>query len=216
MKINLPIPEKDLALLKWPAIISLVALVLATSVYFLAQYLDQQSTAALVDAQQSLERVRTSIEQISQEEATIVQYIDRFLYAQETGFLDEEDRLGFLENMASIREQLQLFPITVELGTQFSIPLSYLPEDPLPGSPLTLRGSTISLQTGLLHEFELSRLMDGLRESRGILQPIECSLLEQSPGDRFSQVTENIRFDCSFNWYSINLNPDADELSGGF
>ncbi len=216
MKLNLPISGADLNLLRNAAIIAAGCIAVSVVIYLSAQFIDERNSFALNQATENLARVRTSIEQISQEEATIVRYIDRYFLAVEAGTLDDEDRLGFLENIALVRENLQLFPVTVELGGQSVTPLQYSPDDPLPGEPLTLRSSAISLQTGLLHEQELFRLMASLSNITGLLQPTACTLLEQSPGVAFSQVTENVRLDCSFIWYTINLSPDATELAGGF
>jgi hypothetical protein len=214
MKLQLPIGGADLKLLRIPAIIATLCLITSVSIYLSAQRFEQQSSQSRNTAQENLTRVQNSIQQISQEEATIVRYIDRYRFSEESGFLDDEDRLAFLEQVATLRTELELFPISVEIGGQTVTPLQYSPDDPLPGNPLSLRSSSISMQVNLLHEEELSRLIEGLYGLEGLLQPIRCSLLEQSPGERFTQVTENVRLDCNFNWYTVDLEPAGDELAG--
>ena len=214
MKLELPIGGDDLRLLRVPAIIAVLCVVFAVSAYILAQRFELQATASRNAAQDNLERVRNSIQQISQEEATIVRYIDRYRFSEDSGFMDDEDRLDFLEQIAELRNELEMFPITVEIGGQTVTPLQYNPEDPLPGAPLSLHSSSITMQVNLLHEGELTRLIESLSRIEGLMQPVRCTLLEQSPPDRFTQVAENVRLDCNFNWYTVDLEPTSEELAG--
>ncbi|MDO8908507.1 MAG: hypothetical protein Q7W55_08405 [Pseudohongiella sp.] len=215
MKIKLPLTNDDWMMLRVPGLVLACCLVLAATMYFVANIILGQSTQAMANTSRELQRVQTAIEQISMEEETVVRYIDRYFLAESSGALREENRLELLEKFANIRESLHFFPLTVEIESQAQARLEYSPDDPLPGEALALNASVIRLSTGLLHEGDFVKFFSELSRIDSIFQPIRCELVEQSSQTGgFSSLIEYINTECSLVWYSIDLAPETD--STGF
>jgi len=208
MKLTLPLSPDDMKLLRVPALAFALCASLATAAFFGAEQADTNANARINQARADLTQVRTSIEQISAEEDTIVRYIGRYQEAEADGAMASEDRLDFLETLGELRQSLKLFPVTVEIGNQFVTPLSYSPDDPLPGEPLALNTTVVRLRMGLLHELDLTRLLSAMTEVRGLFQPTRCLIDAGSGlGGDFASVAENLRAECAFHWYSFDLAP---------
>lgn len=209
MSAAIPLSGKDLKLLKVPALVLAFCIALALAASYTASHYDRAATAGINQARAGLTQVRDSIEQISAEEATIERYIERYHAIEADGSLGHANRLAFLENIGQSRQNLKLFPVSVDIGNQFSTPLSYSAEDPMPGDPLALNASVINLRLGLLHELDLVRLLDAIDALPGLYQATKCRLgMASDHDDGFEMAVENLVSECSFNWYSFDLAPE--------
>ncbi|MDP3517461.1 MAG: hypothetical protein Q8S94_09875 [Pseudohongiella sp.] len=216
MKLPLPLSNSDLMLLRNSLISFVVLSGLSIAIYVTASGLQRSANESLNSARVYFDQVSNSVTQIAQEEETIIRYIDRYIQIAADGIVSEQDRLVFLERMTSIREMFQLYALGLSMGEQISHIVPYPPEDPLPGDPLTMHQTPISLELSLLHEGDLLRLFDRLLSLPGLFQPTECVVdLDSSSTEGLTQLRENLSARCRINWYSFDLSPPDSSAQEG-
>jgi hypothetical protein len=217
MKLALPLSKSDLLLLRNAAVSCLMLCVISVLLVLGSNQLQTTSNQNLLNERAGYEQVVTSVMQIAQEEETITRFIDRYRQIASDGVLAAEDRLALLEQMTTIREQYQLYPMQVLMEEQVSHVLSYPPEDPLPGEPVSIQQTTINVSLPLLHEGDLLRAMDDILNLPALLQPVDCVLdMDAGLQNGMSQLRENLVSVCRLHWYTFNLEPTPVLDQGAF
>lgn len=201
-------PE-DLKLIHRPALVMLVCSVLAGAAYLAVSYFNTSAASRFQNVQSQFVQVQTSIQQIASEEATFVEYIDRYRMMVEDGVFAEEDRLGLLERVQEIRLGGRLYPVTVEIDSQGLSSLAYPPEEILPGQAVDIRFSTVSLEFDSLHEEDFARVLTEFLRSRGLFVPTYCLLDSVNDGASFVNVEPNLNVSCELIWFTLDLNPEV-------
>lgn len=199
------IAKSDLLLLRWPALVLLVSGVLAGILYFALGLLSQWSAGGLAEARAEFDQVSSAMQQIAQEEQTVIRYIDRFSQMEADGVMSAEDRLDLIETIAALRDQYLLYPIEIDLSEQT---VSRLQDDPyalIPVGPVDLLSTQISLSLPLLHEQDLISLTANLLDHKGLLVPQSCTLRVNDVD--FSSLSEHLQAQCRILWYSFNIDP---------
>lgn len=208
MSFKLPFEKQDLALLRFPSIVFVVSVILASIVYFGSDSLNQGATFDLSQAQARYEQALTSVREIAEEEETIIRYIDRYREIEAEGSIGEEDRLALIEKIGEHRTRFNLYPIQVDIGEQGALPLSYDPLDLNPGEPVNVNFSEISLLYSLVHEADLTRLFGALVDGSGLLVPNSCELTVDNVSDiSFDSVGFNLSAQCTLLWFTFDLDP---------
>lgn len=208
MSMKLPFPKEDFLLLRVPAIVFLVVASLAGSANFGSQTLNQTASFDLSQAQARYEQTLTSVQEIADEEATITRYIDQYRVLETEGVVSDEDRLAIIERLGEIRRRFNLDTIQLDIGEQGDFALKYDPLDLNPGDPVNIRFSEISLFFALLHEEDLTRMVNAVADEPGLIIPNACSMqiLNMAELD-FTEFKYNIAAECSLYWYTFDLNP---------
>jgi hypothetical protein len=148
------------------------------------------------------------------EEATVIRYIDQFERIRRDGIYGDPNRLLLLERLNALRQQQRLYPISIQIGEPVELNIVYPPEDPLPGDPVYLKSSQLSLAADILHEGDLLRILSVLAESSFLLQPVRCSLAPTNIGQSsFDSVTSNFQTRCEVRWYNLELRTSAEEYN---
>jgi hypothetical protein len=198
-------PE-ELTLIRRPVAVLVVCSVLAGVVYLVVNYLHTNAVSQFQSVQSQYVQVQTSIQQIASEEATFVEYIDRYRTMEEDDVFADEDRLRLLESVQEIRLEGRLYPITVQVDSQSSTALAYPPDELLPGPPVQMRFSTVSLEFSSLHEDDFVRVMTEFLQGPGLFVPITC-LLDSVVDEGFVKVEPNLNVSCELIWFTLSLNP---------
>ncbi len=199
-------PE-DLILIRRPVAVLLVCTVLAGVIYLVVNYLHTNAISQFQLVQSQFVQVQTSIQQIASEEATFVEYIDRYRMMEEDDVFADEDRLRLLENVQETRLEGRLYPITVQVDSQSSIVLAYPPDEILPGQPVQMNFSTVSLEFSSLHEDDFVRVMTEFLTGSGLFVPITCLFDSVTDGDAFVKLEPNLNVSCELIWFTLNMTP---------
>ncbi len=208
MQIKLPFEKGDFKLLRTALIVLVVCISISTALFFGVNQINDSASSALNSARSQYEQVSASVQLISEEEATIIRYIDRYLRFVENGYVEDEDRLALIEDISRIRDTHNLFPVSIDIGEQVHYSLVYDPMDLNPGEPVDLDYSDIELNFSLLHEEDLTRLVSSLLDIEGLLLPTHCQMMHDNINEaNFTSFFEHLSSSCSFYWYTFNLNP---------
>tara|TARA_R100001143_G_C3343415_1_gene125470 strand:+ start:70 stop:714 length:645 start_codon:yes stop_codon:yes gene_type:complete len=200
--------KQDILGLKWKILLAVLCLMLAGGIYYYADIMNTQMARNLQVARGNLQLARTNIDQIEDEEATIIEYIGRYQELETDGVVNPEDRLQLIERITEIREDNDLFPISVNIGEQLSMELLYDQSEQDPGGPVNINSTTLELSLPLLHENDLTRLLDGLLNTPGLYMPQECIISLSNPNaTNFIVLAQHQRANCVVSWFTFNVNP---------
>ena len=208
MNFQLPFEKEDRLLLRMSGIVFLTSVILASILYFGADSLNQRASFDLSQAQAQLAQAETSVREIADEEETIIRYIDRYREIEQEGAVGDEDRLALIEKIGVFRARYNLYPIDLDIGEQSQLALNYDPLDLNPGEPVNVNFSEISLSYSLVHEEDLTRLLDAVLDESGLVLPSTCELKAENPNDlSFTQLGFNLAANCTLLWFTFDLTP---------
>lgn len=200
--------KQDIFSLKWRILTAVFSLSLAVGIYYVADYLNTDMTRAVRTARANLQNARTSVDQIELEEATIIEYIERYQGLDADGIVTEEDRLLLLERITNIRENNDLFPISVNIGEQSSLRLLYDPAESNPGGPIDLHVTELDLSLPLLHEGDLTNLLSEFLGSPGLYLSHECEMRLNNPTiTSYIMLGQHQTATCNLLWFTFDVNP---------
>ena len=198
--------REDLLLIKGYLLVFAVCLILVAGIFWGIDYADNSAVADLQQARGQMDNIRGAIDKIQSDEVTASQYIDKYLSLEMNGVIGTEDRLQLLELLADIRAQHDLFPISINIGEQAELTLPYANNPSGVEQPVKLRSSILELGFPLLHEEDLSRLLDDLLASSHFLQPAHCEIKANSDSNTtFYYLDKHFTATCSMYWYTFNV-----------
>ena len=167
----------------------------ATSVY-LALTSTQQAHAELAAAQRTKNEIDGKLSRVRGEEAEIKQKSAVLSALQQRGVIGEEQRLEWVELLKAISERRRLLELRYEIAPQRAL-------EALPGSAINFYASAMKMQQKLLHEEDLTRLLDDLRQQAGpliVVRSCQLSRLARTSGDVIAQL----QADCLIDWITLH------------
>lgn len=154
----------------------------------------------LAAAQKERNELDDKLKQVRGEEAEIKQKSAVLSTLQARGVVGDEQRLEWVELLKSISERRRLIDLQYEIA----------PQRPLaPATPGTFAfyASTMSVQLKLLHEEDLTRLLDDLRQqARALIDVKRCSV-SRLPGAAERVGHAQLQADCQIDWVTLRAAP---------
>ena len=200
--------KEDYWSIRWPLLSLVLSLVISAGLLLGLNTLDTSATAELRRARAQLDDARDSVDQIEEEEATIIEYLGRYREMEQEAVMAPEDRLQFQETLAQLRSQYSLFPVRLGFGQQSALPLEYSEGRSDRGRQILLQTSPVEITLPLLHEDDLARLLGSLLDGHGLLQPLTCSMTANTTRTTsFIYLSQHFDARCSLNWYTFRLPP---------
>jgi len=136
------------------------ALILIGLLISFADQYRQKNALALQSQQNLLNQARQKYQSSGLEKETITQYLPIYNDLLASGFIGEERRIEWIENLRQIHAQHKLFSIDYSIGLQEN----YKPNFLLNLGNFKLNRSVMKLSLDMLHEGDLLALLDGLQE----------------------------------------------------
>ncbi len=200
--------KQDLRWLLWPITLFMIVLLGSIANYFLAFGFQEDRQRTEFNVLAELDLVSGQVREIERAEEIIINNIDRYNRMVEDTVMDEEDRVALLEDVRKIREEHQLFPITVELFEQERLELSYGPEVETPDEQLSLRLSRIQVLLPLLHEADLQRFLNDFTGGGRLVLTNQCEINQTaSVNDIGLQPLQHQMASCEFLWFTMRREP---------
>lgn len=160
----------------------------------------QQTHAAL---QAQVAQAHTRLARTQEERKNLDDYYEEYRRLVARGVIGEEQRLDWIETIDRLRGRQRLFGARYTISPQ----RPFQPEIPLPGGPIDLLASDMRLQITLLHEGELARFFEALREeAKGLFLLRGCQVRRAAAAAplRFGPQLEA---DCQLTWISLKDRP---------
>lgn len=187
---------EELKALRVPLVLLLVVIAAAAGAIYYTDLLRKQAQTTLVRAQAQLREAQTRMQRSGDEKFIIVQYVDKYRQLENAGFIGEEQRINWIDAMRNANARTDLFGVSYEIGAQQ--PYAHAAEL-APGS-IALKQSRMKLDFRLLHEGDLLRFFDALREQgAGLFHLDQCTLRRTDPGATL-RYQPNIAANCELAW----------------
>lgn len=180
------------------AVLVLVVVCVAALVYFAHQ--QKTASAAVLQAQETqLSQARQRYQSSGQEKETIVRYLPVYRRLISEGFIGEERRIEWVDNLRTIHQENKLFGINYSIGVQEA----YKPAFNLNPGAMTLHRSVMKLELAMLHEGDLLLLVDELRARKITPFILRQCEVNKRPGVSFDKFTANLQADCELDWLTV-------------
>lgn len=112
----------DLKALRIPLAMLLAVLATAAGLIYYSNAVLAQARLELTGKQAQLREARLRLQTSGDQKAVIVRYLDDYRRLQQLGFIGEEQRINWLDGLRLSNQQLRLFGVDYEIGTQQPYP----------------------------------------------------------------------------------------------
>lgn len=200
--------EEDLLWLKWPLICLGVAIAAAVGMALAASSYQDEMRQDEFNRLSDLDLLQGQVREIEEAEQIIVNNIGVYEQMESRRLLDAEDRVALLDDIAALRDEYNLYPISVDIGTQYRVLIPYRTEVNSPEEQISLRSTRVQLQLALLHEGDLARLLEGIFYSDRLMVIEECAINSALGSESdFLTLVQHQMASCSLIWYSFRREP---------
>ena len=200
--------QQDWRKLQTPILALGGALVLVGLLASLADQYRTKNEAALQMQQNLLSGARNKFQSSGQEKETIIQYLPTYNDLLAKGFIGEERRIEWIEQLRQLHAQHKLFSIDYQIGLQENYKPSFITNM---GS-FVLHRSTMKLNMDMLHEGDLLNLLDGLHEQATPFIVRDCEIKRPIGALVNSKnLSANLKAVCEIDWLTLR----DPQLSGG-
>lgn len=192
MKLN----PKDRRQLYLSGSLALALAIIGAALVWWAQNETRQATKARQEAERRAGDIRQRLRQVKTEEQEIRSKSAFYRELEERRIIGPERRLDWIELIAEIREQGQLFDINYEISQQ--------KEDGPPLGDFRLAASEMSFQLPLLHEGDLLGFLDQLqRRAPAVVQVRQCEVVRLSGRADRQAGDPNLEAHCRLQWTTV-------------
>lgn len=210
--------KEDLMWLKWPLSLLFVVTCIAVGLFVSANIYQSDLQRLEVNTLGEFDLVTGQVEAIAASEQIIVENIERFNTMVANSVMDEEDRVGLLQEIGVIRTRHQLFPMEIEISEQQRSLLDYGEGVEFPDEEISLRASIVSINLPMLHEGDLTNFLNDFLSTGRLIITSSCDIREVvlEERDLLALVPHQLA-QCEFYWLTFKREPfetgDIDEFS---
>ena len=159
-----------------------------------------QALAKLESQKSQLNQARQRFQTSGAEKETIVKYMPLYFDLVRRGFIGEERRIEWIDNLRTINQQYKLFGIHYSIGTQEI----YKPLFQVDIGPFTLHHSLMRIETPLLHEGDMLTIFKALENRQSSpFMPSDCEI-NRLPGTTKNKFVPNLGASCEIEWLTIS------------
>ena len=174
----------------------LMLLIGAVAVYF-ALKTTKTTKLDQATAQTQRNEIDHKLKRIGREENEIKQDSTLFNTLQARGMIGEEKRLDWVELLKTIRDRQKLIDLQYEIAPQ-------RPLDTTPSKDFSFYASAMKLQLKLLHEEDLTRLLNDLRQQASALTQVKSCNVSRLPRDTAERgIQAQLLADCQIDWVTL-------------
>ncbi|GAB5500804.1 MAG: hypothetical protein PsegKO_31150 [Pseudohongiellaceae bacterium] len=203
--------QDDLLWLRWPLVFLTLAVAIAVSAWWTAASYRNSVQREEFNASNELDLLIGQVREIEEAEQIIVNNIGIYNAMVARGVMAAENRVALLDDIADIRARYNFYPISVDISEQDRRVIPFVSEVDFPTEQISLRSSRISLQLSLLHEEDLTRLINELLATGRLLAVDRCAVnyALESEENSLTLVQHQIAA-CELYWYSFQREPYID------
>lgn len=193
--------HEDYLKLKWHFALLGVCILVLAGIFFGIAELDSRATRTLNIARAEMDSAQTQLDQIEQEETTIIEYTPRYLEIDAAGITDEKDPIDIIEKSERIRAEYNLPPIQMTRTGLEHFTLPYDTSVYEAGKPVHLETTRVEVGLPLVHEGDLVNFLDAMLGGPELVIATECSITANT--DDFRALRQNLNSSCQFLWYTF-------------
>lgn len=195
--------QQDWKILQAPLVLLALVSVAMGSLVAYTHYLKGQSAQDLQAQQSQLGQARSRLEASGAEKSMIAQYMPLYLDLIRRGFIGEERRIEWIDNLRTINQNYKLFGINYTIGAQEL----YKPPFSVMTGPFVLNSSKMKVDTPLLHEGDLATILDAMSAAgHAPFLVRDCELVRSGSGGR-NKFLPNLNATCEIEWLTVTEPP---------
>lgn len=200
--------KEDIFWLKMPLSAFSLAIAASAGAYFYATDYSNDILRRESNSYSDYNIVSAQVFAIEEAEQIIISNIDRFNKMVGNQVMSEENRVGLLAEIGSIREKYRLFPVVVSVSEQEKKVLGYADNVESPEEEVSLLRSELKIQLPLLHEEDLTRFLVDLMRPGRLLVNNRCVITDLllSESDVLD-ISPHQQAACDFYWYTLRSEP---------
>ncbi|MEQ1767359.1 MAG: hypothetical protein ABL859_08020 [Methylotenera sp.] len=185
-----------------PAIIALIVVIIVVSgLIALAYNFSIQQEQAMQNQQNLLNAARQRFQSSGIEKATITEYLPKYQAIINKGFVGEERRLEWVDELRKQHQALKLFSIKYSIGLQEP----YKPSFATNLGGFILNRSVMTLDLDMLHEEDILQLTEALsKKNKEVFMLRDCEITRLNAGGALSnQLIANLHAKCELDWLTL-------------
>ncbi len=196
-----------LADLEWPILrsaIGLFSISLLLSGVLLALSLHFREAMALLfnEHEARFKDISRKYLVLNEKKRILKMHYPRFVKFHDQGILGEEQRLNWVETLKSAGARIRIPSLRYEINSR----QPYTPEFTLATGPYQVYTSTMRLSLGLLHEYDVVKLLQELdKNASGLYSIKECSLKRLGEQLARNPNGQNLSAECKLLWFTISF-----------
>jgi hypothetical protein len=192
------IGSADLSKLQFSLLAALMMMAIGAGTVYLSLSLIKTAKLEQAAAQAERNDFDGKLKRVRSEEVEIRQKSAIFHKLQARGVVGEEQRLEWVELLKEIRDRRRLLDLQYEIAPQ-------RPLDASPGGGYAYYVSSMKVQLKLLHEEDLTRLLDDLRQqARALIQVKSCNVSRLPRGGAEGGTPSQLQADCLIDWVTLH------------
>lgn len=190
----------DWKILRLPLGIFGTVMILATLMTGFASKTQTEAFQALQTQNGQLNQARQRYLASDAEREAIVKYLPLYQQLIQQGFIGEERRLEWIDELRTINQQHKLFGITYSIGAQEA----YKPPFSVNTGPFTLHRSVMEIDLALLHEYDLLTMLNTLAASRHAPFMVRNCVMTRLAGGVKNKFVPYLNSSCAIDWLTIS------------
>ena len=183
-----------------PAVACVVLLVAGLGLLWTARHALAQQHRKLAAAQADRQHAAERLLRIAHEEREVRDHVELYQRLKELRILGSERRLEWVEALTRIRAERQLLDLRYQVERQKVLKTR-------PGSPagLELRSSSMKVELALLHEGDLLRFLEDLRNSGNAYYSVrQCTLTRAGPAPSTGSIAPRLHGVCRIDLITLS------------
>lgn len=181
--------------------LSLAAALLMMAIGAAGAYLAADSARSarleVAAAQRDRNEIDGRLKRVRSEESEIKQKSSLFNALAARGVIGEEQRLDWDELLKAIAERRRLFDLQYEIAPQHPL------DADAAGGAFAFYVSPMTLRLKLLHEEDLTRLLDDLRRQASALIQVKRCAVSRLPDAGAGEHRAQLQADCQIDWITL-------------
>ena len=193
----------DIPKLQIPLLVMVLMIAIGAGTILYSREQTKLAHAHLVTAQRNRNEIDAKLTRVRREETEIKQKSSVFNALQARGILGDEQRLEWVELLKEIRDKHRLLELRYEITPQHAL-------EKTPAGNFALFASTMKLELKLLHEEDLTRFLDDLRQqARALIQVKRCNVSRLPRSVSGNAPQAQLRAECLVDWVTMRESEPA-------
>lgn len=193
--------KQDWLKLKTPLIVLGAVIVVTATLFVLAQTYTAGQELALKTQQNQLNAARQRYQSSGAEKDTIAEYLPQYQLLISKGFIGEERRIEWVEELRTQHKNHKLFGIQYNISQQ----TEYKPTFATSLGGFLLHRSVMKLDLDMLHEGDILQLTESFNaKNYAPFMLRDCEITRLNPAAAMSsQLIANLHVQCELDWFTM-------------
>jgi type II secretory pathway pseudopilin PulG len=193
--------KQDWQRLQIPISVLVVVVIAVVALFSLAQRFSSEQEKAMQQQQNLLNSARQRYQSSGIEKQLMTEYLPQYQALINKGFVGEERRLEWVDELRKQHQQNKLFSIKYSIGLQEPYKPSFVGN--LGG--FVLNRSIMTLDLDMLHEEDILQLTEALsRKNEEVFMLRDCEITRLNAGRALNnQLIANLHAKCELDWLTL-------------